>query len=114
MKLETENDVKKLVKRWFDQHAAWSFAPVSRGMGAHGIPDRLGCVPIVVTPEMVGKTIGVFAAVESKRPGRRGEKNRGCNGMQVIQIGDIEAAHGAVVVCDGQEDLDQLEGKLRG
>lgn len=106
--IETENDVKALVKKAFDSLGAWSYAPIQTGMGAHGIPDRIACVPVKVTPEMVGHTIGLFAAVESKRPGRRGEKNAGATGQQVDQLNDIIAAGGVAMLCDGEEDATYL------
>jgi hypothetical protein len=103
--ITTENDVKAIVKRWFDHWSAWSYAPIQNGMGVHGIPDRVGCVPIVVTQEMVGKKIGLFIAVEAKKPGRRGEENAGATGLQVSQLRGILTADGAAAMVDGEEDM---------
>lgn len=104
----TENDVKKLVKAWYDARDAWSYAPIQRGMGEHGIPDRIGCVPIVVTQEMVGETIGLFVAVEAKKPGRRGERTGGLEPLQLIQLRGILDAKGIGALVDGTHDLDWL------
>lgn len=102
--VETENDVKKLVKKVFDDRLAWSYAPIQTGMGAHGIPDRVGCMPVRITPEMVGSVVGLFVAVEAKRPGRRGEKNAGATGQQVDQLRDIIDAGGIAMLVDGEDD----------
>lgn len=106
--LVTENDVKDLVKRWFDVRNAWSYAPIQTGMGVHGIHDRIGCVPVTITPNMVGRKIGVFVSIEAKAPGRRGEERRGMSPHQARHLKEIVAASGASIVCDGQEDLDLL------
>lgn len=104
----TENDVKAIVKRWFDKWTAWSYAPIQNGMGVHGIPDRVGCVPIVVTQEMVGKRVGLFVAVEAKRPGRRGEANAGATGLQVVNLRGILDAAGVAALADCEEDMERL------
>lgn len=111
--VETENDVKKLVKKVFDDALAWSYAPIQTGMGVHGIPDRVGCVPVRITPEMVGSVVGLFVAVEAKRPGRRGEKNAGATGQQVDQLRGIVDAGGIAMMADGQDDADVLAITLR-
>jgi len=108
----TENKVKDLVKKWYDARGAWSYAPIQNGMGEHGIPDRVGCVPVKITPEMVGKTLGLFVAVESKKPGRRGEKNCGASSAQVNQLREINVAHGVGVLADGQSDIEVLDALL--
>lgn len=41
--------------------------PIRYGLGV-GSSDLVGWTPIVVTPEMVGKTVAVFTAVEVKTP----------------------------------------------
>lgn len=46
-------------------------------MGAvAGTSDIIGCVPVVITPDMVGQTVAIFAACEVKRPGERPEKHQ--------------------------------------
>ncbi len=113
-KLVTEDDVKDILKDWFTAHAAWHYAPIQNGLGVHGIHDRIGCVPVTVTPAMVGKRIGLFVSVEAKRPGRRGEKNRGMSTHQYNHMIDIIVASGISLCCDGQEDLDLLDAEIRG
>lgn len=113
MKIETENHVKdKIVKPWYDGKEAWHYAPIQNGLGVHGIHDRIGCVPIVVTPQMVGKRIGLFVTVEAKRPGRRGEKDRGMNKHQKDNMTEIRAAGGLSICCDSFEDITDLEGQI--
>ncbi len=111
--ITTEPEVKTLVKYWFDCWDSFSFAPVSNGMGVHGIPDRIGCVPVVVTPEMVGKTVGLFVAIEAKAPGRRHELYRGCSRNQVERLAEINKAAGFGRVVDGENDLFHLAEEIR-
>ena len=108
-KIETENHVKALVKEWYDRHKAWSYAPVQTGLGAHGIPDRIGCVPIVVTPAMVGKRLGLFVAVEAKRPGREKELHGGLTKHQLYNLDAIFHAGGIGEMCDSEEDIVELD-----
>ena len=41
------------------------------GLGK-GTSDLIGLRSVVITPEMIGQRVAVFAAVEVKRPGKRG------------------------------------------
>ena len=36
-------------------------------IGEEGVSDLIACVPVTITPDMVGKRIGVFAAIETKK-----------------------------------------------
>lgn len=66
-----EADVKKAVKECIAAvyPDAWYYMPVQTAYGKHGIPDFICCVPVTITTSMVGCRIGVFAGVETKRPG---------------------------------------------
>lgn len=108
----TENHVKDIVRQWCDKHDAFHFAVVQNGMGVHGIHDRLIALPITVTPEMVGKKVGLFVSIECKKPGRRNEPDRGMSKHQVMFMEGVKKAGGVSVCCDGYEDLEQLEGQI--
>ncbi len=108
----SENDVKKLVKAWFDSHDAWSFAPIQTGMGVHGLPDRIGCVPVTITQEMVGMEVGLFVGVECKAPGRRGEPRGGASELQVKQLRAISDSHGIAMMVDNGLDVMDLNGAI--
>jgi hypothetical protein len=109
MKLVTEAHVRKLVKEWFKAHDGFRFSVVQNGLGIHGIHDDLGMIPITITPEMVGKRIAIPVTIESKKPGRRGEKDRGMSKHQVLFMEGVRNAGGLSVCCDGQDDLDVLD-----
>jgi len=112
-KLVTENHVKQLVKDWYDGWVGWHYAPIQTGMGEHGIHDRVGGLSLVITPEMVGKRVAILVTVESKRPGRRGEPDRGMSKHQKIHMDAINASGGIAICCDGVDDLQLLELRIR-
>ena len=108
-KIVTEAHVKALTNWWFKTRDAFRFSVVQNGLGIHGIHDDLACVPVVVTQAMVGKRIGLFVSVEDKKPGRRGEKDRGMSKHQVLFMEAVIKAGGLSICCDGQDDLDVLD-----
>lgn len=112
MKIETENHVKELVKQWFQRRRAWHVAVVQNGLGVHGIHDRVGAVPLTVTPAMVGMTFGLLVSVEAKKPGRRGEPRRGMSAHQQQHLDAINKAGGVSICCDGLEDLAYLDSVI--
>ena len=103
-----EGKVKAQIKKYLKTLKAYWFLPVSNGMGAHGIPDIIACVPTVITQDMVGKEFGLFVGIEVKKPGRRGEKNAGASALQMVQIGAINTAGGKAGVCDCVEQVEEL------
>lgn len=97
----SENLVKTWIKKRLESWGAWSVPIPSNGMGVSGVPDRLCLIP--------RKDYPVFVGIEAKRPGRRGEKNRGCSELQVKQLLAIAATGGIGWVVDSHEDLDMLQ-----
>lgn len=81
----------------------WYYMPVQSAFGVHGIPDYILCVPTKITQEMVGGTIGRFAALETKSE---------CGVLsdhQAIQRANILRATGEYHIVDNLEfPLDAL------
>jgi hypothetical protein len=98
----SENDVKDLITDWFKVLGGFSVGIPSNGMGKAGISDRIGVIPITITPAMVGHTIGLAFVVEAKKPGRRGEKLGGATQAQVDFLKDFLrcGAGGGMVDCE--------------
>lgn len=105
MAMTPEGKVKAAVKKWMKGRCLWSFWPVSNGMGVHGIPDAVLCVPVTITPDMVGRKVGLFVGVETKAPGKR----RNLSDLQKVQKERIQLNSGIYVVVD---DVGQLDSEL--
>lgn len=74
------------------------------GLIADGASDLIGPVQITITPEMVGKTIAVFAAVETKRTGWKGPKTKTEN-SQANFIDFINRIGGFAFFLDDEKNL---------
>ena len=91
-KQHDENWSKNKLKKLLADHGVFSVPIAANGMGVSGISDRLGVKD------------GVFIAIEVKRPGRRGEANRGCSALQVKFLQQITEKGGIGFVFDGEDD----------
>lgn len=95
-----EKEVKADIKRTLKELGAWQYMPVPNGFGMKGVPDHIACVPLKITSDMVGNTIGVFVGVEAKRLGKDS------NAHQTLQLDKIREAKGIAFVVNGAEDED--------
>lgn len=84
---KVQNDSAELVQESYDgqlyrNNSGTAFDPVSHvpvrfGLGhtsakeikVYASSDQIGIIPITITQAMVGKKVGVFAAMENKKPG---------------------------------------------
>lgn len=66
--------------------------------------DLIGITPVIVTPEMVGRTLGVFTAIECKRPGWQ-YKGGGREAAQLSYMQIIIALGGIAQFATGPEDI---------
>ena len=96
---DDEGVVKKEVKKVLNQFEphCWYFMVVPGGFGIGGLPDFIGLYH------------GKFFAIETKRPGRRGEANGGMSGLQVRAMKLILMAGGVFFKVD---DDDTVQGVL--
>ena len=108
-----EGKVKDQVKKVLKENGAWFYMPVQNGMGVVGIPDIVGCVPITITEDMVGKTIGHFVAIETKAPGKLSRVTP--NQQRVLR--DIVRTGGIAMLTDNASDvatnLEKYQGALK-
>lgn len=92
MAMTPEGKVKAAVKAYLKDIGAWSFLPVSNGMGRHGIPDVIVCHQ------------GRFLGVECKAPGKR----TNTSALQDRELAGITAAGGVAIVVDNVEQLKEI------
>lgn len=83
-----EKFTKKDVRLYLNALGAYVFMPVQMGMGATTL-DFLTCVPVTITPEMVGKRIGVFMSVETKARGKSATARQKLIGQAMRDAGAI-------------------------
>lgn len=101
-----EAAVKDAVKAWLKARGWWWFMPVSNGMGVVGLPDFICIRPVVVTPEMVGITLGMFVGIETKAPG----KLNNLTPNQRNRLAEIAAHGGGAHVVSDTDALDDIYG----
>jgi hypothetical protein len=63
-----------------------------------GSSDLIGWTPVTITPEMVGRTIAVFTAIEVKQPGKYPSAN------QRIFLANVTRAGGISGIARSPED----------
>lgn len=71
--------------------------PVQNGMGAPALDFHV-CLPVIITPDMVGQTIGRYVGIETKKPGGRPTPR------QLLTMDEIRKAHGIAILIDGNTD----------
>lgn len=79
--------------------------PLHAGL-CKGSSDIIGWTPVEITPEMVGRRLAVFTAIEVKRGGRTATR------QQARFINAVNAAGGIAGIARGPADAEYLVGKF--
>lgn len=85
---------------------AWWLRTFSAGFGKSGTPDILACIPVTITPAMVGQTVGMFVSIEVKREGKEPTK------LQETRIEEIQASGGFAIWGTAAKVIPELEAWL--
>ena len=72
--------------------------PLHAGLGT-GTSDLIGWLPVLITPEHVGKTLALFLAIEVKRPCGRPTPD------QVAFLRAVNAAGGMAILATSDEQV---------
>ena len=95
-----ESSVQRAIQKfWRKTLKGWVFKVHGNEFTGSGIPDLVGCVPITITKEMVGLTVGIFVALEAKR-----DEDEEASIIQLQTIEEIKAAHGYSEVVGSVEE----------
>lgn len=78
-------------------------APLRYGVGPNGASDWLGYRIVTITPEMVGKTLAQFVAVEAKAPDAGAPDD-----AQIRFIERVNASGGKAIVVRERKDVEEL------
>ena len=102
-----EKKVKEAVKAVLKSWGCYQFWPVQSGIGAHTV-DCLTCIPVRITEDMVGTTLGVFVAIETKRT--KIDKPTGAQGEVLRQV---SKAGGGAALIHTVHDMEIEAGLIR-
>lgn len=92
-----ESKIKNRVKKDLDSLEAYYFLTnLPSGFSKKGLPDIVACLPLIVTKEMIGLRLGVFAGIEVKA-----DYNE-LSALQKLQLKKIQAAGGKGYLVKGE------------
>ena len=98
-----EKDLQKKCIDYLHNKGAYTVKVISANKS--GVPDILACVPVVITTDMVGDTLGLFVGAEIKNPNGKGVTSplQKRNIKQIQNAGGLSASN---IIC--LEDLKRL------
>jgi len=73
--------------------------------------DLIGITPVVITPDMVGRTIGVFTAIEVKKEGWKFNPNNKRESAQLAFINWVKKLGGIASFVQSNDDMKKTLGK---
>ena len=98
-----ESSVQRAIQTfWRRVMKGWVFKVHGNEFTGSGIPDLVGCVPITITPEMVGLTVGIFVALEVKR-----DHDEEASIIQLQTIEEIKASYGYAEVVHSEREAQE-------